>query len=390
MRQPLLPIFLTVLVDVLALTIILPLLPFYADSLGATPIVGGLLTASFAVCQLISGPILGRLSDRVGRKRVLLVSQMGTCIGFLVLGSAHTLWMLFLGRIIDGLTAGNLSIAQAYISDVTKPEERTKSFALIGIAFGMGFLIGPAISGVMAHKFGYSTPPFAAAALSLTSVVFTATLLPNVRPAGDPADGGTKRPSRGMAFSHYFGLPGPRRHLLEFFAFVLSFTTITGGLALFLKHQLKFDVQQTGYVYAFSGLVGAIIQGGLIGRLVKRLGEAKLTLFGFASMAAGYVLLGFAKTIPFLLVLVAISGFGVAVVRPSVTTMLTKSVGRHEQGAALGVSQSLQSIASIVGPICAGFFIEHEMLVAYGLMAATFALVGVALQFQQAPSTTTS
>jgi MFS family permease len=147
MRQPLLPIFLTVLVDVLALTIILPLLPFYADSLGATPIVVGLLTASFAVCQLISGPILGRLSDRVGRKRVLLVSQMGTCIGFLVLGSAHTLWMLFLGRIIDGLTAGNLSIAQAYISDVTKPEERTKSFALIGIAFGMGFLIGPAISG---------------------------------------------------------------------------------------------------------------------------------------------------------------------------------------------------------------------------------------------------
>jgi MFS family permease len=178
-----------------------------------------------------------------------------------------------------------------------------------------------------------------------------------------------------------------RRRLLEFFAFALSFSTLIGGLALFLERQLHFDVRQTGYVYAFSGLVGAIIQGGLIGRLVKALGEEKLTFFGFATMLAGYAFLGFATNIPTLLVLIAISGFGIAVTRPSITTMLTKSVGRDEQGAALGVSQSLQSIAQIVGPITAGFLIEHGKLVAYGVTAGAFALGGLLLQLQPVPQT---
>jgi MFS family permease len=145
-----------VFVDVLGLTLMLPLLPFYTEHFGGSPTTVGLLIASYAFCQLISGPILGRLSDRVGRKPVLLVSQMGTCAAFLIIGFSNTLWMLFVGRIIDGLTAGNLSIAQAYISDVTRPENRTRAFALIGIAFGSGFLIGPAISGIMAHRFGYA------------------------------------------------------------------------------------------------------------------------------------------------------------------------------------------------------------------------------------------
>lgn len=154
LRSPLTPIFLTVLVDVLAMTLVLPLLPFYAQHFGASPLVVTVLTASFAACQLISGPILGRISDSAGRRPTLLVSQMGTFIGFLILGGANSLWMLFAGRIIDGLTAGNLSIAQAYISDVTEPENRTKAFALIGIAFGAGFLLGPAASGFLAHRFG--------------------------------------------------------------------------------------------------------------------------------------------------------------------------------------------------------------------------------------------
>ena len=153
-RSPLLSIFLIVLVDILGLTIILPLLPFYAESLGATPRIVGLLVSVYAICQLIAGPPLGHLSDRVGRRPVLLVSQMGTCIGFLILAYAHTLWVVFLARIIDGLTAGNLTVAQAYIADVTEPENRTKSFGIIGIAFGLGFLVGPGISGFLAQAYG--------------------------------------------------------------------------------------------------------------------------------------------------------------------------------------------------------------------------------------------
>ena len=187
-KSPLLPIFLIVSVDVLGLTIILPLLPFYAEKFGASPAVVGLLVSSYALCQLIAGPILGRWSDHMGRRPLLLVSQVGTLIGFLILAYANALWLIFLSRIIDGLTAGNLSLAQAYISDVTKPENRAKSFAIIGIAFGMGFLIGPAISGFLV-QYSYQYPIFAAAALSATSILATYFLLPSGAPtAADPAD----------------------------------------------------------------------------------------------------------------------------------------------------------------------------------------------------------
>jgi MFS family permease len=389
LRSPLLPIFLTVFVDVLGLTIVLPLLPFYAEHFGATPFVVGMLSASFAVCQLISGPILGRISDRVGRKPTLLASQIGTFVAFLTLGSARALWMLFLGRMIDGLTAGNLTIAQAYISDVTKPEERTKAFGLIGIAFGSGFLLGPAISGFLAHRFGYGTPPFCAAALSFTSIVLTTALLPNMKPKAHPsatAPAAQDSPSRFREIRAYFERALTRRRLLEFFAFSLSFSTLIGGLALFLERRFAFDVGKTGYLYAFSGLIGGLIQGGAIGRLVKKLGEERLTLVGFAAMATGYGLLGAAYSLEVLLLLVAVSAFGSAVVRPCVTTLLTRSVGRHEQGTVLGVSQSLASISQILGPLGGCWLIEHRQLAAYGMLAAVFALGGVLLSLRKVPS----
>jgi len=400
LRSPLLPIFLTVFVDVLGLTLMLPLLPLYTEHLGGTPLTVGLLIASYAFCQLISGPILGRASDRVGRKPVLLVSQTGTFFGFLIIGFAprigaalhvSALSILFLGRIIDGFTAGNLSIAQAYISDVTRPENRTRAFALIGIAFGSGFLIGPAISGVLAHRFEMGTPAFAAASLSPLSIVLTATLLPRnpIRPEDDGVpDAPRPAPpagSRSLAFGKFFSRPLPRRRLLEFFAFTLSFSTLIGGLALFLERRFGFNVENVGWVFAFSGLIGGFIQGGIIGRLVKRYGEARLAFAGFVTMAIGYCLLGLAFRIPLLLALVALSGFGVAVTRPALTTLITKSVGRDETGAALGVSQSLSSIAQIVGAPVAGLLIQHGWLAAYGLAAGSVALWGVVLGLQPEP-----
>jgi len=370
-RSPLFPIFLIVVVDVFGFTLVLPLLPFYAEHLGASPLMVGFITASFAICQFIAGPILGRISDRVGRKPVLIVSQIGTLIGFIILAFSNTLWILFLSRIIDGLTAGNLSIAQAYISDVTKPENRTKAFGLIGIAFGMGFLLGPFISGLLS-EYGYHWPAWAAATLSLGSIFCTIFLLPKVTPHPDAA----RNEGRLKQIASYFKRPLPRQRLLEFFLFALSFSTIIGGTALFLERQFGYKALQTGYVFAFSGLVGAIIQGGLLGRLVKWAGEEKLSTIGFFTMAIGYGLLGWAFGVPLLLVLVAVAGFGSAVTRPALTTLLTHSVGRQEQGSALGVSQSLQSIAQIIGPIIAGWLIEHHLLKTYGIVAGSFALLG--------------
>ncbi len=399
--SPLLPIFLTVFVDVLGLTLMLPLLPFYAEHFGASPLVVTILGASYAACQLVAGPVLGRLSDRIGRKPVLLFSQMGTFAALLVIGGASRmhgaigLAMLFAGRIIDGLTAGNLSIAQAYISDVTRPENRTRAFGIIGISFGMGFLIGPAISGVIAHRFGFGTPAYGAAGLSFLSIVLTATLLPGKavldRIKADNAVAGGDGPvgpggSRTLAIGQFLARPLPRRRLLQFFCFTTSFAVLTGGLALFLERRFDFNVETVGYVFMVPGLLGLLIQGGLLGRLVRWLGEPRLALAGFFSMVAAYPLLGVAATIPQLVALICVGSFGVAVVRPCLTTLLTKSVGRHEQGAALGTSQSLASISQMVGQPLAGILIEHRMLHAYGFAAGAFALVGVLLSLTPEPA----
>ncbi|MCC6524545.1 MAG: MFS transporter, partial [Polyangiaceae bacterium] len=399
-RSPLFPIFLTVLVDVLGLTIVLPLLPYYARHFGASPFVVTTLAASYAVCTLVSGPILGRISDRVGRKPTLLASQLGTFVGFLIIANASSLSMLFLGRIIDGLTAGNLSIAQAYVSDVTRPENRTRAFALVGIAFGTGFLIGPFISGALAHHVSYAAPALFAAGLSALSIVTTATLLPRTAPrpselpgttgatgatgttataatTGTTARAPAASPSRTRSAGELFRRPEARRRLLEFFAFMLSFSTLVGGLALFLQARFDFTVDETGYIFGVSGLVGAVVQGGLIGRLVRRFGDARLATIGLGAMAVAYACLGFAYVVPVLVGLTVVGAFGTAVTRPALTTLITKSVGPDEQGMALGVSQSLASLAQIVANLGAGALIERGWLAAWGLVGAFYASVGL-------------
>ncbi len=383
-KSPLLPIFLIVSVDVLGLTIILPLLPFYAEHYGASPAVVGLLVSLYAFCQLIAGPMLGRMSDHMGRRPLLLVSQVGTFIGFLILAYAQSLWMIFLSRAIDGLTAGNLSLAQAYISDVTKPEDRAKSFGLIGIAFGMGFLIGPGLSGFLS-KYGYVYPILVAAGLSATSIVCTYFLLPAVTPAA--ADNATPRKFTIIDWGNYlryFREPGLAPLLWQFFAFTMAFSLFMTGFPLFAErryvwHGQAFGPQQVGYVYAFLGLLGVILQGGLIGRLVKWLGEVTLARIGFFGGLVGLVALGFTYSIPLLLVAVAVASSGTGIIRPTVTSMITQRAGRSEQGVILGLTQSLNSISSIVAPALAGFLIDHALLATWA--AAGGAICGIALLF---------
>lgn len=370
-RSPLLPLFLTVFVDVLGLTLVIPLLPYYAEHFGASPTVVGLLTASYSACQLVSGPVLGAISDRVGRKRTLLLSQCGTLLGFAVLGGAQSLWMLFLGRIIDGCTAGNLTIAQAYISDVTRPENRTRAFGLIGIAFGLGFLLGPAASGFLAHRYGFSAPAIAAACLSALSILFTATLLPDIQ---KPADA----PRRTLSFGGFVAVPLVRLRLLQFFSFILCFSTLIGGVPLFLERRFHYNVEQTGYVFAFSGLIGALAQGGL-GRLARALGEEKLALLGFLAAAVSHAALGWVASLPALLAVITLSSLGTSVVRPALTTLITRSVAPDQQGAALGMNQSLACVAQMTGPVLAGALIQREQLALFGIASASFAAVGALL-----------
>ena len=386
-RWPLLPIFLIVLADILGLTIILPLLPFYAEKLGASPTAVGLLVSTYAFCQLLSGPFLGRWSDRTGRKPLLIVSQLGTFASRLLLAGAGTLWVVYLARIIDGLTAGNLVLAQAYISDVTEPENRTRSFAVIGISFGIGFLLGPAISGALSG-FGLAVPILLSAALSGVSVLATVFLLPGTKPVVDEGPSGPAGRRLSLfawrEYGQFFGRPGLSRLLLEFFCFVMAFAAFTGGLALFLERRLTwnghaFQAREVGFVFAYAGMLGILVQS-FLGRLVRRLGEHWLVAAGFASMAVGYAMLAGVYALPLLLVAGAFSSFGTGVVRPSLTSLVTQAVARNEQGVVLGLNTSLQSVAQIIGPAVAGLLIDHGLLATWALFCAGCAVLGLVVQ----------
>lgn len=375
--------------DVLGLTMLMPMLPFYAKSLGASEIEVGMLIAVYALCQLVAGPPLGKLSDRFGRKPVLLASQFGTLIGFLLLGFAGSLWMAFLSRIIDGITAGNLTVAQAYISDVTRPKDRARSFAVIGIAFGIGFLIGPAATAQIARIYGDHYAVFAAAGLSATSIVATLFLLP-AHPQHPPAEPGEEETAAVApggqrlaltdwgSYLQYLRRPGLAPLMWQFFCFAVAFAMYTGGFALFAQQRFGYGTTEVAHLMTFAGFLGVILQGGLIGRLVKHFGEPPLLMAGFIALALSCAAYGLSFSLVMLVVattLMAISGL----IRPVLSSMVSKKAGRHEQGVVIGMTQSLSSIAQIVGPILSGVLIQHHWLYAWAFVSAAVAACGIAL-----------
>ena len=385
-KSALLPIFLIVLVDVLGFTIVIPLLAFYAEEFGASPLVATLLVSVYAVCSLLSTPIIGRLSEQYGRKRLLMISQFGTFAGFVMLALSNSLWMVFVGRILDGFTAGNLSIAQAYISDHTAPENRAKAFGVIGIAFGIGFMFGPGLGGWLGDAHGHHMPFVVAACLSALSILCTYTLLSSEKPpqSGEPADGPRgRRPSAfdWRIYAEYFGRPELRALYFQFFMFSFAFSLFFAGFALFAKHNPAFQwgSDEVGYLFTYSGFLGIILQGGLLGRLVKKFGELRLTVFAFVTSAVAYALFGFAETVAMLVIASTISAFGHGILRPVLTARLTHAVGRHEQGVVLGISGSLGSVAMALAPPTGGFMLEDNHLLAWALIPAGVSVIGLIL-----------
>ncbi len=371
----------------------IPLLPFYAERMGASPAQVGWLIGIYAACQLVSGPLLGRLSDRMGRKPLLLVSQLGTCVGFIITAFAPSLWVLFLARAVDGATAGNLSLAQAYITDITKPEERTKSFGIIGIAFALGFLIGPAISGFLA-QFDFRYPIFGAALLSATSIATTWFLLPSVKPGAAGQAGSAGPAGRRLSlidwgsYAVYFRQPLLASRLWQFFLFSLGFALFTSGLPLFLERRLTwngtaFGPKQVGYTWALAGFFGIFWQGPALGRLAKRFGEPLLNRLGFLGYVVGYSILAFCRSVSALGVATAVMSMG-SLVRPALTTLITRAAPSDEQGVVLGLTQSLTSVALIIGPLASGYLIEHGLLVTWGLAAAFVTFLGLLLAVRPA------
>lgn len=385
-RSPIVPIFLIVLVDILGLTMLIPLLPFYARTFGASAQqVGGLLSI-YAFFSLISGPPLGRLSDRFGRKPVLLASQLGTFLGLLLMASAWSLWVVFLARIIDGATAGNITVAQAYIADVSKPSERAKAFGFLGIAFGVGFLIGPASTAFVASHFGDRAAVLVAAGLSLTSLIATLVLLPANPPKPEPEPGQPEMPEPRRVsvfdlsvYTEYLRRPAIAPLLWQFFAFQVCFGMFFGGFALYAERRFGLNTSGVSYSMTYAGLLGIVVQGFLLQRLIKLLGESRLMVIGFLAAISSQAILAIAWSIPIMyagITALALTGF----LRPIISSLVSRRTSPIEQGTVMGLMQSLSSISQILGPLLSGFLIGRDWLVAWGMIAAAIAAVGLALQ----------
>ncbi|HEY0764438.1 MAG TPA: MFS transporter [Pyrinomonadaceae bacterium] len=366
-RSPLIVIFTTVFIDLVGFGIVIPVLPFYAEgtAFNATPRTVGLLFASYSIMQLIFSPILGSLSDKYGRRPVLLFSIIGTGIGFLILGVATTVWMLFLGRILDGITGGNISTAQAYIADVTTEENRAKGMGLIGAAFGLGFIFGPAIGGILS-LWGIHVPFFFAAALCFANALLLYFRLPETVSADHPAKHSA---ARGRSLRDVVdSLKQPRLAFILsiYFLFIVAFSIMTSAFSFYTMFRFGYDAQHTGYLFAYVGVIAVIIQGGLIGRLVKRFGELPLVIVGALCFAISLFAVPFvgpaAGGLGALLLGGGVFSMGNSLATPALTSLASKSASPEKQGVILGVTQSAASLARTVGPSLTAWLIYSSVL----------------------------
>lgn len=357
-NKPLFAIFLIVFIDLLGFGLILPLLPYYAETFGASDTVIGLLVASYAAAQLIGAPLLGRFSDRWGRKPVLLVSLAGTLVGFLLLGFAQTLLVLFLARILDGLTGGNISVAQAYITDVTDEDSRAKGLGLIGAAFGLGFILGPATGGTLS-QFGYAVPALAAAGLVTVNLLMVAFWLPESLSTAQRQEMAAEEQPRITLLALIEALKRPFSGplLITRFIFGLAFSLFQTIFSLYALRRFNLDAQQTGYILAYVGLLAAIVQGGLIGVLTKRFKEDLLIILSVAIMALSLLAWGFAPSVTVLLIILAPTALAGGVLNTVISSALTKTVRQREVGGLLGLSASLESLTRVVAPTLGGILL---------------------------------
>jgi len=351
--RPLLIIFLTIFVNLVGFGIIIPLLPFYAETFGASPLLIGLLFAVFSLCQLVAAPALGDLSDRYGRRPILVFSLAGTVVSFVMLAVAHSVAMLFAARIVDGLSGGNISTARAYVADVTEPKDRARAYGLIGAAFGMGFIFGPALSGILA-RISYTAPIWAAAALTLVATAMAWLWLPETV---HRAQAGTGNPFRFLPA--LFQRPIVRRVLLIDFAYWFAFAVFQTTFALFVARRFGFDAPKTGYFFAGFGVLGAVIQGGFIRPIVKRLGDRPTFLLGLACGAAGLILCTQAHTVPLFTLSLVPLAFGIGFGHPTVSSLVSLVARADEQGRVQGAAGAVESLGRTIGPVWGNASLER-------------------------------
>lgn len=415
-----LPVLVIILVDLIGLSIIVPLMPLYAARFGASPLIIGILGSTYPAMQFIGAPILGRLSDRFGRRPILLVSQFGTLVGFLLLGFANALWLLFLSRIIDGISGANISTAQAVVTDVTNEKTRTQGLGLIGAAFGMGFILGPMIAFaiLVATNDNYEAVAFTAAFFSLASILMTFFWLPETRRPGNKT-ALHKSPFSFQAMFQALSRPTIGILLILMFAQQLAFGGYEQMFSLFALNRLGMGARDTSGLFALAGLFIIVIQGGLIGPWSKKYGDRWLVMLGLYALAIGLILTSTTPQIPvpwysqakirsemqgsastqlinvelpsesnkawpgiiWILIASFPAALGGGVLHPAINSLITKSVAKDEAGGILGVSAGFYSAANAITPLFFGslfqWFGPPVPFLAGGLLLAVLWFVAV-------------
>ena len=352
-------LFLIVFIDLIGFGIIIPLLPFYGEFYQASPEMVGLLMATYSFTQFLAAPFWGRLSDRIGRRPVLLVSLAGASAAYVWLGLAESLWTLFAARAVGGAMAGNISAAFAYVADITTRENRAKGMGTIGAAFGLGFIAGPAIGGILAGSdpvnADFRTPAFAAAALSVTALIMAIATLKESLSAEIRQRLAQQPPKKRLAmFREALDRPVIGLLLLLTFLATFVFAGLESTFAMWSRRQFGWGPEQNGYLFAFIGLLSALIQGGLIGRLARRFGEARLVVQGAVALAIGIALIPFSTNVVVLVLAMSLAGYGFSVISPSLNSLISLQSSEDEQGKIMGVTRSASTMARFIGPAWAG------------------------------------
>jgi MFS family permease len=394
-KTSLLVIFLTVFIDLVGFGIVLPLLPIYSEHYGAGDLMIGLIIASFSAMQFLFAPWWGRLSDRIGRRPVLLISNAGSVVSYGLFGVAgllqgqHALWILLASRVFAGICGANLSVANAYIADVSPPEKRSKNMGLIGMAFGLGFILGPAIGAVSAKVLGQSGPGFVAAGVCFFNFILAWSILGESWQPGRSAV--TARP-KASQWLHTLSQPTVGVLIVVYFLATYCFASFESTFSRLFHRRFDHADEFIGYLFTYCGLLAALLQGGLMGRLVKWLGEARLVALSLLMFAIGLLVLplvqpGLPVFSPANLFLWAVwmtlgLGFvaaGSGINRPPTFGLISINTPAEEQGATLGIAQSAGSLARIIAPISANWFYKYEPALPYYICAAVaFVAAGIA------------
>ncbi|HXV18582.1 MAG TPA: MFS transporter [Candidatus Omnitrophota bacterium] len=398
-------VFLVVLVDLLGFGIVLPLLPFYASEFNASGVSIGLLYSVYSLSQLIFSPIWGGLSDRFGRRPIMILSTAGSTMAYILFSFSPSMALLFASRILAGVMGGNIATAQAYVADVTTPENRARGMGLIGAAFGIGFVIGPALASLLIHPVlhpwfpldnKFALPGLVAASLSFLSFLLVLTKLPETVHKTSPALTESQRASRpGLLSPEFWKLLARQnasspRHILPFLlacALILSFgqSTLYSAFPIFCKTALGLAPERVGVQFALMGVIAIVIQGGLIRPLEKRFGETPLFVTGSILMASGIALIPLAKSELYLAAILTVMAIGGSLNGPTLNSLISKEADPSKTGQAMGSAQGFSALGRVIGPAWGGALIGMSLMAPFVLTGAiVVTTVLIALKFRQA------